>query len=74
MKSTATFGTGCFWCTEACFKELNGVIEVLPGYAGGKTQNPSYEEICTGQTGHAEVIRIVYDEKILFYYLYAQIL
>lgn len=65
MKSLATFGTGCFWCTEACFKELNGVIEVLPGYAGGKTQNPSYEQICTGQTGHAEVIRIVYDEKII---------
>ena len=65
MKSLATFGTGCFWCTEACFKELNGVIEVLPGYAGGKIQNPSYEQICTGQTGHAEVIRIVYDEKII---------
>jgi len=65
MKSLATFGTGCFWCTEACFKELNGVIEVFPGYAGGQTQNPSYDEICTGQTGHAEVIRIVYDEKII---------
>ncbi|MAO32920.1 MAG: peptide-methionine (S)-S-oxide reductase [Crocinitomicaceae bacterium] len=65
MKSLATFGTGCFWCTEACFKELNGVIEVRPGYAGGKTHNPSYEQICTGQTGHAEVIRIVYDEKII---------
>jgi peptide-methionine (S)-S-oxide reductase len=54
----ATFGGGCFWCTEAVFVELRGVEEVLPGYAGGRSKNPSYEEVCTGTTGHAEVIQI----------------
>jgi len=65
MQSLATFGTGCFWCSEACFKTLKGVQDVFPGYAGGQTQNPSYEDICTGKTGHAEVIRIIYDETII---------
>lgn len=63
----ATFGGGCFWCTEAIFQELEGVISVTSGYAGGKTINPTYEQICTGTTGHAEVIQITYDPaKIAF--------
>lgn len=66
-KATATFGTGCFWCTEAIFKELEGVEEVIPGYAGGKTTNPTYEEVCRGQTGHAEVIQIVFNPKFTSY-------
>jgi peptide-methionine (S)-S-oxide reductase len=61
----ATFGAGCFWCVEACFKELKGVHEVVSGYAGGKTENPTYEAVCAGNTGHAEVVRITYDEKQL---------
>ncbi len=58
---TAVFGGGCFWCTEAVFKMLKGVMSVAPGYAGGKTPNPTYDQVCDGQTGHAEVIRIEYD-------------
>lgn len=57
------FGGGCFWCTEAVFKMVKGVISVTPGYAGGHAGNPTYEEVCTGETGHAEVARIVYDPK-----------
>lgn len=57
----AVFGGGCFWCTEAVFQNLKGVISVMPGYAGGETLNPTYENICTGTTGHAEVLRIKYD-------------
>lgn len=63
----ATFGGGCFWCTEAIFQELEGVVSVSSGYAGGKTINPTYEEVCTGTTGHAEVIQITYEpNKINF--------
>ena len=51
---TATFGTGCFWCTEAVFQELKGVYKVTSGYSGGTVKNPSYEEVCSGNTGHAE--------------------
>lgn len=58
----ALFGGGCFWCTEAVFLQLKGVNQVVSGYAGGRTQQPSYEEICTGVTQHAEVIRIDFDE------------
>ena len=58
---TIVFGGGCFWCTEAVFRDLKGVISVEPGYAGGSVPNPSYEAICTGRTGHAEVIKIEYD-------------
>lgn len=58
----ALFGGGCFWCTEAVFLQLKGVDKVVSGYAGGRTQQPSYEEICTGETQHAEVIRIYFDE------------
>ena len=60
---TATFGGGCFWCTEAIFKSLKGVETVESGYSGGKTKNPSYKDICTGETGHAEVIQITFNSK-----------
>jgi len=62
---TATFGGGCFWCTEAIFKSLKGVETVESGYSGGKLKNPTYKEICTGETGHAEVIQIIYDPKVI---------
>lgn len=58
---TATFGGGCFWCTEAIFRSLKGVETVESGYSGGKTKNPTYREVCTGLTGHAEVIQITFD-------------
>ena len=57
----AVFGGGCFWCTEAVFDELRGVISVVSGYAGGSIKNPTYEQVCSGGTGHAEVIRIEFD-------------
>jgi len=60
-KETIVFGGGCFWCTEAVFKMLKGVISVMPGYAGGTTPNPAYESVSGGQTGHAEVIQVEYD-------------
>jgi len=63
--SIATFGAGCFWCTEACFDELNGVHEVVPGFSGGKRENPSYEQVCSGATGHAEVAQITFDEDVI---------
>ncbi len=55
------FGGGCFWCTEAIFTELRGVISFMPGYAGGTVPNPSYDQVCNGNTGHAEAIKIVFD-------------
>lgn len=61
----ATLGAGCFWCTEACFKDLKGVVEVVPGYSGGKIKNPAYKEVCTGRTGHVEVTRIHFDDEII---------
>ncbi|MBL6668004.1 MAG: peptide-methionine (S)-S-oxide reductase [Crocinitomicaceae bacterium TMED16] len=63
--SIATFGAGCFWCTEACFDELNGVHKVVPGFSGGKRENPSYEQVCSGATGHAEVAQITFDEDVI---------
>jgi peptide-methionine (S)-S-oxide reductase len=64
---TATFGSGCFWCTEAIFQELNGVISVESGYSGGKRANPTYDQVSSGASGHAEVTQIVYEpEKISF--------
>src|SRR5262245_4665352 len=60
---TATFANGCFWCTEAIFEELEGVISATSGYTGGKTENPTYKQVCTGETGHAECLQIVYDPK-----------
>jgi peptide-methionine (S)-S-oxide reductase len=65
--STATFGAGCFWCVETLFAQLKGVDTVLSGYAGGKVKNPTYKEVCTGSTGHAEVIQISYDSSVLSY-------
>ena len=64
---TATFGSGCFWCTEAIFKELEGVVSVMPGYSGGQTINPTYKEVCSGETGHAECTQIVYDPAKISY-------
>ena len=63
----ATFGAGCFWCIEACFNDLEGVIEVKPGYSGGTVLNPSYNDVCSGSTGHAEVSRVIFDENKLTY-------
>lgn len=64
---TATFANGCFWCTEAIFARLKGVKSVLPGYAGGKIEDPSYEQVCTGRTGHAEAAQIEFDPQIISY-------
>lgn len=61
----AIFGGGCFWCTEAVFQMLKGVVSVAPGYAGGKNHNPTYKEVCGGDTGHAEVIRVEYDPSVV---------
>jgi peptide-methionine (S)-S-oxide reductase len=63
----ATFGMGCFWCTEALFERLNGVVTVKSGYEGGDIPNPSYEEVCSGTTNHAEVIEITYDPAKISY-------
>ncbi|MEK6781470.1 MAG: peptide-methionine (S)-S-oxide reductase MsrA [Bacteroidota bacterium] len=64
-KQTATFGAGCFWCTEAVFLSVKGVTKVESGYSGGQVKNPSYREICTGKTGHAEVTQITFDPEIV---------
>ena len=64
-EEVAIIGGGCFWCTEAVFEMFDGVKEVVSGYAGGATKNPTYKEICTGTTGHAEVIKIVYDPTVI---------
>ena len=63
----ATLANGCFWCTEAIFKRLKGVKSVLPGYSGGMVKNPTYDEVCTGRTGHAESIQIEFDSKVIPY-------
>src|SRR5205085_9455691 len=60
---TATFANGCFWCTEAIFEELDGVISAVSGYTDGHVKNPTYKEVCTGETGHAEALQITYDPK-----------
>jgi peptide-methionine (S)-S-oxide reductase len=64
----AVFGGGCFWCTEAVFGQLKGVVSVMPGYAGGTIANPTYEQVCTGRTGHAEVTRVEYDPAQISYH------
>ncbi len=64
---TATLGGGCFWCVEAVYERLPGIISVVSGYAGGQTENPTYEEIGTGKTGHAEVVQIAYDPAKISY-------
>ena len=60
-----TFGSGCFWCTEAFFSELKGVKSAVSGYSGGRVLNPTYEQVCTGATGHAEVVQVTYDPAII---------
>ena len=67
MTETATLGGGCFWCVEAAFEELSGVEDVTSGYAGGHTEDPTYREVCSGDTGHAEVVQVEYDETELEY-------
>ena len=64
---TATFGGGCFWCTEAIYERVKGVQSVVSGYSGGTVKNPTYEQVCTGTTGHAEAIQIIYDPKVVPY-------
>jgi peptide-methionine (S)-S-oxide reductase len=65
MVKEATFGAGCFWCIEACYNDVQGVISVEPGYSGGKRENPTYEQVCSGASGHAEVARVVYDDVLI---------
>lgn len=67
MKEVAVFGGGCFWCTEAVFKMIKGVSSVLPGYAGGNVEHPTYEQVTSGTTGHVEVVRIEYDPQMVEY-------
>ena len=67
MNRFAVFGGGCFWCIEAMFQEVNGVVEVESGYSGGKTEYPTYQEVCSGSTEHAEVVKIEYDPKAISY-------
>ncbi len=64
---TMTFGGGCFWCTEAIFRDTEGVLDVKSGFSGGFIKNPAYREVCTGRTGHAEVIRLTYDADVISY-------
>jgi len=65
--NSAVFGGGCFWCTEAAFQRIKGVTGVVPGYAGGNVQQPSYERVTTGTTGHAEVVRVTFDPDVVSY-------
>ncbi len=65
LREVVTLGGGCFWCVEAIFLELNGIESVVSGYAGGHTVNPTYQQICTGTTGHAEVVQITYDPETI---------
>lgn len=62
-----TFGGGCFWCVESCFNMLKGVHKAVSGYSGGDTENPTYEEVCSGRTGHAEVVQVTYDPEVISY-------
>lgn len=66
-QALATFGGGCFWCIEAVYKKIPGVSAVASGYAGGTTKNPTYEQVCSGTTGHAEVVQVAYDSTKLSY-------
>ncbi len=67
MIQEAILGGGCFWCLEAIFKRIKGVKEVVSGYSGGKRKNPTYEQVCSGATGHAEVVKIIFDDNIISY-------
>lgn len=64
-KDYAILASGCFWCTETIFDNVNGVLSVVPGYIGGSTENPTYEQVCSGNTGHAEAVKIEYDSNII---------
>src|SRR5919112_1742432 len=64
---TATFGTGCFWCTEAIFEQLDGVMKVTSGYSNGHVKNPTYKEVCEGETGHAECVQVQYEPGKITY-------
>jgi peptide-methionine (S)-S-oxide reductase len=66
-RETATLGGGCFWCVEAVFKDLRGVESAVSGYAGGSVPNPTYEQVCGGRTGHAEVVRVTFDPAVVSY-------
>lgn len=66
-QAKATFGGGCFWCTEAVFQQLSGVSKVENGYSGGETANPTYQQVCSGDTGHAEVVQVTYDPNVISY-------
>ncbi len=67
QRETATLGAGCFWCVEAIFQDVRGVERVVSGYAGGATANPTYQQVCAGQTGHAEVAQITFDPDVISY-------
>jgi peptide-methionine (S)-S-oxide reductase len=66
-RAIATLGGGCFWCLEAVFEQLRGVTKVESGYAGGATANPTYQQVCTGSTGHAEVVQVTFDPAVISY-------
>ncbi|WP_457677702.1 peptide-methionine (S)-S-oxide reductase MsrA [Thermovibrio sp.] len=66
-REVATFAGGCFWCMEEAFSKLEGVVEVVPGYSGGEVENPSYEEVLTGKTGHVEAVQVIYDPEKVSY-------
>jgi peptide-methionine (S)-S-oxide reductase len=65
QRAVATFGAGCFWCVEAVFQQLKGVERVVSGYAGGRIENPTYRQVCTGATGHAEAIQVTFDPEVI---------
>lgn len=67
MTETAILGGGCFWCVEAVLVSINGVLSVQSGYAGGRTENPTYKEVCSGLTGHAEVVEVIFDPAVISY-------
>ena len=66
-RETAILGGGCFWCLDAAYREIEGVTEVVSGYAGGQRPNPTYEQVCTGRTGHAEVVQVTFDPSVISY-------
>ncbi len=66
-RETATLGGGCFWCLDAAYREIEGVTHVVSGYAGGERPNPTYEQVCTGRTGHAEVVQVEFDPDVISY-------
>ena len=67
MIKQAYFAGGCFWCTESIFQRIRGVLKVIPGYMGGHTKNPVYGEVCNGNTGHTETVKIIYDQDLVNY-------